>query len=263
MDDLFLAMKQPGFLIDLDGTLYEEGGLLPGVPFLLEQLRNRGCPFCFVTNTTRMSRRMLLKKLEGFGLDVPVDLLYTAPTAAATWLHRHGYQRPALYLEEATAEDFEGFDASDEKPDVVVVGDLGEKWSVPLLNRAFQQLIDGADLVAVQKNRYWKSNEGLSLDAGPFVAALEYASGKESVVVGKPEPAFFEGGAALLGKEIAECVMVGDDIRSDVGGMQKAGGKGVLVRTGKFRPDDPQTSGIQPDMMLDSVADLVDAWESR
>ena len=73
-----------------------------------------------------------------------------------------------------------------DRPEAVDVGDLGRDWTFDRLNQAFRQLLNAARLVAIQKNRYWKSEAGWSLDAGPFVAALEFASGVEATVVGKP-----------------------------------------------------------------------------
>jgi HAD superfamily hydrolase (TIGR01458 family) len=117
-------------------------------------------------------------------------------------------------------------------------------------------LLDGARLVAVQKNRYSQGEKGLELDAGAFVAALEYSAGVVAEVVGKPTPAFFEAAARMLDRPAHELAMVGDDLRSDVGGAQRAGMHGVLVRTGKFRPGDERDPQVRPDAVLESVADL-------
>jgi ribonucleotide monophosphatase NagD (HAD superfamily) len=81
----------------------------------------------------------------------------------------------------------------------VVLGDLAAGWTFDVLNRAFRQVLAGARLVALQRNRYWKTADGLSLDAGPFVAALEYATGATATVVGKPSAAFFALATAALG----------------------------------------------------------------
>jgi HAD superfamily hydrolase (TIGR01458 family) len=136
------------------------------------------------------------------------------------------------------------------------VGDLGAAWSFEHMNRAFRQVLAGARLVALQRNRYWKTAGGLSLDAGPFVAALEYAAGVEATLVGKPSRAFFDIAVASLGVPASDVVMVGDDPMSDVAGAHGAGCAGVLVRTGKYRPGDDLPAGRLPDAVVDSVADL-------
>jgi HAD superfamily hydrolase (TIGR01458 family) len=155
-------------------------------------------------------------------------------------------------------EDLEGVPEGDGPVDAVIVGDLGERWDYAVLNDAFRKLMDGAELIALQKNRYWETAEGLSLDAGPFVAALEYASGRDAEVVGKPSDAFFELALGDLGVSADRAAMVGDDVEADVGGAMDAGLAGILVRTGKFREDLVRESGIEPTATVDSIADVPD-----
>jgi HAD superfamily hydrolase (TIGR01458 family) len=159
-----------------------------------------------------------------------------------------------------TLEDFAAFDLASGRPEVVVVGDLGELWTFGRLNRAFLHLMDGAALVALQRDRYWLRGDGLALDAGPFVAALEYATGKTATVCGKPSAEFYRAALASLGawarERPADVVMVGDDLWGDVEGAQRAGLTAWMVRTGKFREDVVAASGIRPDRIIASVAEL-------
>jgi len=144
----------------------------------------------------------------------------------------------------------------------VVIGDLGEGWDFRTLNRAFRLLHSNpeASLIALGTTRFWQAPEGLRLDAGPFVAALEYATGRKPVVCGKPAEPFFQAAAAKLGFAPSEILMIGDDIDIDVGGAQRAGLRGALVRTGKFRPGD-LNHAVKPDAVLDSIANLPDWWD--
>jgi HAD superfamily hydrolase (TIGR01458 family) len=140
--------------------------------------------------------------------------------------------------------------------DAVIAGDLGDRWDYEVLNRAFRRLMDGAELIALQKNRYWETSEGISLDAGPFVAALEYATGREAEVLGKPSDAFFQLALSELGVGADAVAMVGDDVEADVGGAMDAGLAGILVRTGKYREDQVRASGIEPTATVDSIAEV-------
>ena len=119
----------------------------------------------------------------------------------------------------------------------------------------------GSEFVALSRDRYWRSGADLLLDAGPFVAGLEYATGRSAVLVGKPSLEFFGAALALLGSDAAGTLMIGDDLWSDVQGAQRAGLQGWLVRTGKFQPDLLPTSGVHPDRVLDSVADLLQLFD--
>jgi HAD superfamily hydrolase (TIGR01458 family) len=245
-----------GVLLDLDGTLYLEDAAIPGGAEAVRALREQDIPCRFVTNTTRVDRAGLAERLGRLGIEVDRDELFTAPLAAAQWLRDHDVRQVALYLPEAAHSEFLDFEVRAPTPDAVVIGDLGPSWTFELLNRAFRQLLDGATLVALQKNRFWRTPDGLTLDAGPFVAALEYASNVVATVVGKPAPEFFHLAADALGVPRDAVIVVGDDLESDVGGAQKAGLRGVLVRTGKFRPETLQSSLIEPEAVLDSVAHL-------
>jgi HAD superfamily hydrolase (TIGR01458 family) len=106
------------------------------------------------------------------------------------------------------------------------------------------------------KNRWWQTSSGPLLDAGAFVAGLEYAAQAEAEVVGKPTAAYFESALAELDASPGEAVMVGDDVEADIGGAKRVGLRGVLVRTGKFRPAALREADPQPDGVIDSIADL-------
>jgi HAD superfamily hydrolase (TIGR01458 family) len=167
-----------------------------------------------------------------------------------------GHRRAALVMNEDVKEDFGELEEVDAGADAVIVGDLGSDFGYDVLNGAFRQLMDGAELIALQKNRFWMTPDGLSLDVGPFVAALEYATRRDALVVGKPAPEFFATILAGIPAEASAAAMVGDDVESDVGGALGAGLAGVLVRTGKYRDDALRASGVEPTAVVDSIADV-------
>jgi HAD superfamily hydrolase (TIGR01458 family) len=247
-------------LLDLDGTLYGEAGAVPGAVEALATLRRRGVPFRCVTNTTRRSRRLLAERLAGYGFDIRPEEIITAVMAAVTFLRLRGVRRVAPFVAEATLEDLAEFDLASDRPETVLVGDLGDEWDFSTLNRAFHHLMDGADLIAAQRDRYWQKGEALALDAGPFVAALEYATGKTATVAGKPSASFYRAAVESLrpdGVESADgVVMVGDDLWGDIAGAHGAGLQAWLVRTGKYRDEVYAASGIVADRVLASIADV-------
>ena len=243
-------MNPKGLLIDLDGTLYVEDTPIPGAHEALSRLEAAGIPYRYVTNTTRKPRREVVSRLRELGFPAREDLVF-APAAAANALLA-GKRCHAL-VAEALFEDLADVVLAGTDPtEHVLVGDLGEGFGYARLNEAFRLLMDGAGLVALQRNRFWQEADGPSLDAGPFVAALEYASGKTATVLGKPEPAFFEAALRDLGLDAKDIVMVGDDAESDVAGAQRAGLQGIQVKTGKYRPG---TTG-EADAEIESIAEL-------
>ena len=241
-------------LIDLDGVLYVEDEPIEGATDAVGAFRRAGLGLRFVTNTTARSHRRTLDRLERLGFGVGEEELVTPAALARRHCEESGHERVALIMNEDVKADFEGLTETDERTQAVIMGDLGEAFGFEILNRAFRLVMDGAELVALQKNRFWMTPDGLSLDAGPFVAAVEYATGRDALVVGKPSPAFFELVLAELGATPAKTAMIGDDVETDVGGALGAGLAGILVRTGKYREDFVRASGVEPTATVDSVA---------
>jgi phospholysine phosphohistidine inorganic pyrophosphate phosphatase len=245
-----------GLLLDLSGVVYVQDEAVPGAPEALTRLRSAGLPIRLVTNTTMRPRRSILERLERLGVEAEPSELITPASLAANRCRDAGYDAVSLVVLDELREDLAGVPEGDGKVDAVIVGDLGDRWDYQVLNGAFRRLMDGAELIALQRNRYWETAEGLSLDAGPFVAALEYAVGREAEVMGKPSDAFFELALADLGVSTDRAAMVGDDVEADVGGAMDAGLAGILVRTGKYREDLVLESGIEPTATVDSIANL-------
>jgi HAD superfamily hydrolase (TIGR01458 family) len=257
------------YLLDLDGTLYAGGAAIPGAVDLIARLRAEGTPFRLVTNTTSRSRRLLVERLRGYGFEVEASEIFSATLAGVSLARAAGYSRVAPFVPTAALEDMTELDliggtfgkpdeSRPEPPAAVILGDLGEQWTYALLQEAFEYLMGGAALLALSRDRYWLQGDRLALDAGPFVAALEFASGSTASVAGKPSPAFYAAALESMGlSEPTGAAMVGDDLWSDVQGAQRAGLQGWLVRTGKFREEVLRGSTIVPDRILASIADLV------
>jgi HAD superfamily hydrolase (TIGR01458 family) len=246
-------MRVRGLLLDLDGTLYVGSEVVPGAREAVARLKEAGLALRYVTNTTRKPRSEVAGHLGRLGFEVGEEEIFT-PAGAAASLIRDKSCLPLV--EEALLADLGVVTPVEDRPDYVVVGDLGDGFTYARLDGAFRCLMEGAGLIALQKNRYWRTGDGLSLDAGPFVAALEYASGKRAEVVGKPEEGFFRTALEDLGLEADEVAMVGDDVEADVAGAKRAGLLGIQVRTGKWRADAEER---EADLVLDSVAGLPEA----
>ena len=262
------ASAPRGILFDIDGVFFVGDTPVPGGADVIASVAAAGIPYLFVTNTTSHPRSYLADKLASFGVDADPARILTPAVAAQEWLAEHARTPVALFVPEATAAEFGDLPRVDADADsgaaAVVVGDLGQGWTFATMNRAFRLLTaePRPALVALGMARFWKDDDGLTLDNGPFVQALAYASGADPVVTGKPAAGFFHAAAHRLDLAASDIVMVGDDVRGDVGGAQDAGMRGVLVKTGKFHEADLER-GVTPDAVLASVADLPGWWASR
>jgi HAD superfamily hydrolase (TIGR01458 family) len=257
-----------GILFDMDGVLYEGDSAIAGAAETVAWCRAQGIPHLFLTNTTSRPRRDLVPKLARMGIAVATEEILTPPVAAARWLKERIAGPIALFVPDGTQEEFNGLPVVDpeytDHPAAVVIGDLGQRWSFERLNQAFRLLMvePRPHLVALGLTRYWRAPDGLRLDAGPFIKALEYAAGVNAVVLGKPAAPFFATALSLLGTSAADTWMIGDDIRTDIEAAQRAGLRTILVRSGKFRPQD-LTLGITPDAALPSAAALPAWWREN
>lgn len=246
-----------GLLIDLDGVLYVGSKAIAGAVAKVDELGRIEFPHLYVTNTTTHSRDALAAKLAALGFRIAPDKIMTAPLAAKQYLERKGKPPLKLLLRDEVKGEFEGFEQSDTDARAVVVGDIGSAWTYELLNQVFRLVMNGAELIALHKNKFWQTEHGLQLDIGAFVAGLEYCTGKRAVIAGKPNVEFFRAAVEHLGMPVREVAMIGDDIESDVAGAQAQGLAGILVRTGKYRKGFAEASGVRPDLVLDSFRDLL------
>ncbi len=247
-----------GFLIDLDGVLYIGDQPIPGAQAAISNLMKSGYAFRFISNTTRKCRKTLYSRLSAMGFEIPEEYIFTPPLAAVAYIKKTGRKNCFLLTTGDVDRDFEPVCARDSgaKPDFVIVGDAGEAITYDNLNSAFRCLMEGAELIALEKDRYWMADDGLSLSAGPFVQALEFASGKKAMVMGKPSEGFFAMALFDMGLQTGEVAMIGDDIYTDIGGAQQAGMRTIFVRTGKFREDILKSAMIKPTRIIDSIASL-------
>lgn len=248
-----------GVLLDIDGVLAVSWEALPGAVDAVAWLREQDIHFRLITNTTTHTRADLAATLGNAGFDVTADEIVTAVVATASFLRRNHPDAGVYVLSDGDAtQDLEGVRVVEHPRDaeVVVLGGACDDFTYPTMNAVFQRLMDGAQLVGMHRNLYWRTAEGWQLDGGAYVAGLEEATGRPAVICGKPAAGYFEQALELLGVGPDRAAMVGDDLVNDVLGAQSAGLAGVLVRTGKFRPEDLHAAGGAPDHQLGSIAEL-------
>ena len=246
-----------GVLLDVGGVVFVGDAALPGAVAAVERLKTAGIAVRCITNTTRQPRRLFLEKLLGFGLDIQADELFMPAIAARHYLEANRLT-PHLLVHPALEEDFAGLPAGDGSK-AVVIGDAAQGFTYDSLNRAFRALDEGAGFLALARNRTFRDADGrLSLDAGPFVAALEYATGREALVLGKPSADFFAAAIESLGCAPSEIAMIGDDVEADIAGAQSVGIHGILVRTGKYKTGDETRIIPAPNAVMENLATAVE-----
>jgi HAD superfamily hydrolase (TIGR01458 family) len=253
-------------LLDVDGVLHVSGVPIAGAVSAVRTLREAGHRLRFVTNSTTLSRQQLIQQLQLQGFDIAEEELQTTGAVAARELK--GKRVLALTMP-GILDDLEGLQLVGMNVDAVLVGgadegeEVGRIFSYLNLNRAFHELEAGADLYCLHKNKWWQTADGPRLDTGVFVAGLEYAADTEATVLGKPSSAYFTAALEAIDAEPTITWMIGDDLEGDILGAHKFGMKTILVRTGKFRPDDVERSTVQPDGIVSSIAQLPNWLEAN
>tara|TARA_B100001179_G_scaffold139723_1_gene100859 strand:+ start:50 stop:850 length:801 start_codon:yes stop_codon:yes gene_type:complete len=246
-----------GILLDLEGVIYEGSRLIDGSIETINKLLAHGFNIKYLTNTTTTSRRLVFEKLIQFKLPLIEPDIFSPAIAANIFLKKKNISRISLFTNQSLQEDFADFVIDDLRPDAIILGDLYKEFSWEKLNKAFQIILEANPLIiALHKNRYCKRENKLGLDLGPFVAALEYATSKKSVLIGKPEKNFFNLAIEDMKLKNEEVVMIGDDIFADIGGAKNIFLSTIQVKTGKFQKKDETNVYLQPDYRINSISEL-------
>ena len=245
-----------GMLFDLDGVLYVGSQVIDGSIEVVNKVRASGMPCRFITNTSTLSLASLERKIKALGFDIPRHEIISAPQAALLYLSGKNDPVCRLLLADDVKQDFSALRQSDTDAQFIVIGDIGDRWSYSLLNEVFNNLMNGARLIAIHKNRFWQTENGLQMDIGGFIEALEYTSSTHAMIIGKPAPAFFQMALSSMGLAAQDVAIIGDDIDADVGGGQNAGLQGILVKTGKYRQSHAEKSNVLPYYVINSIKEL-------
>ena len=137
------------------------------------------------------------------------------------------------------------------------MGDIYKNFNWEILDQIFKFVyLNNATFIALHQNKYCMRDGKVSLDLGPFVKAVEYASNKKSILMGKPEKNFFDMAIKDMGISKDAVLMIGDDIISDIKGAKEFDIKAIQVKTGKYQLKDEGKEFIQPDFRIDSIANL-------
>lgn len=243
-----------GLFIDLSGVLYTGSEVVPGAVDAIAKARAGNLILRFVTNTARRTSKQLLTDLNKLGFELLKEELFTALAAAHSWL-LHKKLRPYCLIHKNVKSEFS--DLIQIQPNAVIIGDAEQDFCYEKLNIAFQLCQQGAPLLGIGCNRYFKLDEKLLLDAGPFIKAIEFAASTKAVILGKPSRDFFLQALASTKLVAEQVLMIGDDIYGDVEGAINAGLHGCLVRTGKYQKNDENKISLKH-YTADSIVEAVD-----
>lgn len=241
-------------LIDFDGVIKIGNELAPDAQDFFSFIESNQIPACILSNSTLRTAELMKEFLLQKGLELKIPA-FTAFDVTLKYV-KHNYSGVKVYCRNYLVHHFNEL-LTDKNPQAVVIGDIGDKWNFETMNEIFNYVINGADIVAMHKNKFWMPEGKPILDAGAFITAIEYASDKKAIVIGKPSPLYFQTALEQIGFSSAEeFFMIGDDIENDVLAAQKIGGKGILILTGKSSEEDIKDE--KPDYVAKSLTEVVE-----
>lgn len=251
---------------DMDGVLWRGDEPLPGLSAFFEVLRARGLPYMLATNNSSRTQADYVRKLAKMGISgVPESAVITSGNASAAYMRARYPQGTRVHVfGEAGLREImtaAGFTVADTDVRVVVAG---AKWTLTYddLKIASRLIAAGADFIGTNPDATYPLPDGLAPGAGSLIAALQTASGRAPVIIGKPHPPMFEAALAALGTAPGETLMIGDRLNTDIAGAAQCGLCSALVLTGVSETDDLNGS-VRPDAVFDGLPALVEALTTR
>jgi len=254
-------MKQ-GYLIDMDGVIYRGHELIPGAKEFIRLLVDNKIPFIFMTNNSQRTRRDVATKVQRMGIPAEEHHIFTCAIATARFLARQKPDGTAYVIGEGgllQALHEVGYSIVDSDPDYVVVGE-GRVLSMEMAEKAVKMIQQGARLIATNPDPNCPTEDGLLRPGcGAIAALLEKTTGASAFSVGKPSPVMMRQARKELGLATEETTVIGDTMETDVLGGVQMGYRTLLVLTGSTSRESLRQYAFMPSMVVDSVADLLDA----
>jgi HAD superfamily hydrolase (TIGR01457 family) len=251
-------MRYGGFMIDMDGTVYKGGDLIPGAVEFISALKSKGIPFVFLTNNSSAPRTRYYEKLKRMGFDVTVDNVLTSAMATARFVvdERPG-KRAYVVASDAVRDEMRssGVDVVEDDPDIVILT-FDRTITYEKINKAYRFLCDGAELIATHPDDVCPTEDSYDIDIGPFIRMFEQMCQTTAVVIGKPNASMLLMAASHMGVDPSTTVMVGDRLYTDIEMAVRAGIGSILVLSGETSREQLEASGMHPTHVLDSVADI-------
>jgi len=248
-------------LIDLDGVLKLGDSPAPDANVFFNFIYSHKIPVCILSNSTLRTGEMVKEFFASHNIKIEIPAI-TAFDSTVSYVKKN-YKKVWVYCRDYLLHHFNGF-IDEKNPEAVVIGDIEDKWNYQIMNDIFKKVFNGADFIAMHKNKYWYPKDELMIDAGAFVNAIEFATGKEATLIGKPSPLYFKTALEKINSKIENgFYMIGDDVENDVGAAQKIGGKGILIYTGKTQYPSDTNFEIKPDFEAQSLEEVITIFEQK
>lgn len=252
-------------LLDGDGVLWKANQPIPGISDFFKFLDDHGVRWALLTNNNTRTAQDYIDKLRSFGINAGQDMVFTSSTATADYLlgkygegaslHVVGMDGLTRTLENAGFKFTQGEEQPENRVAAVVAG-MDREINLKKITIAMRLILGGADFIATNTDGSFPTPEGINPGTGTVIGALQFASGTEPYVVGKPQPAIFQTALKALGSKVEDTLMVGDRLNTDILGANQLGIQTAAVLTGVTSRDEISTSDIKPNFIFNDIGAL-------
>ncbi len=245
-------------MIDMDGTIYKGGNVIPGAQEFINSLIKEGIPFVFLTNNSSHTREYYYDKLRKMGFQIDKGRILTSTIATVRFIkERRAGKRVYVIATPDVAKEIEGsgIESSEDDPEIVLLT-FDRTITFDKINKAYRFIMNGAELIATHPDDLCPTEDSYDVDIGQFIRMLSFLTGTEPTIIGKPSGLMLEMAAGEMGVEKENTMMVGDRLYTDIRMASNAGTASVLVLTGEAKASDIEGSDAKPTYVIDSVADM-------
>lgn len=247
-----------GYLLDLDGTIYRGGEAIPGAASFVSYLKEQQIPFLYLTNNSAASPEVVAERLRRMGIEAQAEEVYTSSMATAHYLSEQAPAGTGVYVigEDGLKEQLSkrGFVLTEEEPRYVIVG-IDRSFTYEKLTIAARAIRAGAPLIATNADAALPTERGLYPGNGSLVAAVSVASATKPVVIGKPEPVIVRYALERLGTKLAETLIVGDNLYTDIEAGGNSALDSLLVLTGYSTREEALTHPVRPTHIAEDLTE--------
>lgn len=247
-----------GFLIDMDGVIYSGSDPIKGAKEFIKELQEQKIPFLFMTNNSQRTPIDVINKLKPMDIHVNEENIYTSAMATAWFLSFMKPNGTAYILGEGgliSSLHKNGYTMVTQDPDYVVIGE-GRNFTLEMANNAVNMVLAGAKLIATNLDPSPKKEGWDNLGIKAIVRMIEEATGRRAFSVGKPSPVMMRAARKKLGLTTDETIVIGDTMDTDILGAIQMGYKTILTLSGVTKVESLVQYAFEPDMIVNSLADL-------
>lgn len=250
------------FLLDMDGTIYNEDKLFDKVIELTDHIRSIGGHYVFITNNSSKSVVEYINKINRLGIGADADNFFTSTQATAHYIKKNHAgkkvycQGTRSMVAELNDLDIDTTENEDESADIVLVGFDTELTTEKIRKTCSVLMTKEVVFLATNPDLRCPASFGFVPDCGSICQMIENATEKTPIFIGKPEATMVELVREKYGFSAEETVVVGDRLYTDIATGINAGVDTVCVLTGEAKPDDIKNGSIKPAYTIESVKEL-------